>query len=179
MTSLRFQPVAPIRLVRADDLRTSLPVFAEILCACVEEGSGVGFVLPFSQEEAEAFWASRIEGLKNGSRYMLAADLEGEAVGTVSLELAPQPNGRHRAEISKLLVHPKARRQGLARALLGEAERLALDLGRSLLVLDTVTGDRAERLYPTCGFQRVGVIPDYAALPDGTLESTTVFFKSL
>ncbi|MBO0345153.1 GNAT family N-acetyltransferase [Roseibium sp. CAU 1637] len=179
MTSSDFLATSPIELLTPAEAERAVAQLGVILEACVSEGSGVGFVLPFSQSLAETFWRGRLAGLMEGSRHTLIARHTGAIAGTVSLELAPQPNARHRAEISKLLVHPEARRLGLARKLLQEAERLAVTLGRTLLVLDTVTGDRAERLYPTCGFVRVGVIPNYAVSPAGTLDATTVFYKDL
>lgn len=179
MTAPLPAPTLILRPLTAETLDAALPSLAGILQACVLEGSGVGFILPFPIEEAADFWQGRREGLASGARHILVAELDGAIVGTVSLELAGQPNGRNRAEIAKMLVHPAARRRGIARALLAEAERLALSLGRKLLVLDTVTGDRAEKLYPSCGYVKVGVIPDYAALPDGRMEGTTVFYKAL
>ncbi len=174
-----FSPAPPIVLLTEKQASAKMTDLGALLCACVEGGAGIGFVLPFSQSEAEAFWQSRLEGIRSGDRYLLVAFQEVGIAGTVMLELAPQDNGRHRAEIAKLMVHPKARRQGLARKLLTAAEDLALSLGRTLLVLDTVTGDTAETLYPKCGYQRVGVIPDYAMSATDGMDSTTVFYKQL
>lgn len=180
MTSPSFGKELPIiELLDEETALHALPDMAEILYYCVEEGSGVGFVLPFEMALAETFWRGRIAGIASGDRHTLVLREHEKIVATVSLELASQPNGLHRAEVSKMLVHPAARRKGYARSLLRAVEDLALGLKRSLLVLDTVTGDRAEKLYPTCGYVKVGVIPDYAALPDGRLEATTVFYKDL
>lgn len=177
MTS--FVPEAPLALLKALEVKSELADLGAVLHACVADGAGVGFVLPFSQEAAEAFWASRLAGIKSGERFLLVARLEGRIVGTVMLELAGQDNGRHRAEVAKLLVHPGARRKGLAKQLLTALDALALSHGRTLLVLDTVTGDVAEGLYPKCGYTRVGTIPAYASSPHGDLDATTVFYKQL
>lgn len=173
------KPGLVIETLAADRAATLLDPLADILAGCVEGGAGVGFVLPFSHSEAVRFWQSRLPGLEKGERYLLAAMEAGRPVGTVMLELAPQDNGRHRAEVAKLLVHPDFRRRGIARLLLEALDGLAISLGRTLLVLDTVTGDAAEGLYPQCGYVRVGVIPDYARHPVEGYSATTVFYKQL
>lgn len=174
-----FRPAPPVRLLSAADACDAVPRLGALLKACVEDGAGIGFVLPLSLEKARAFWASRIPMLKTGAGYLLVAEDGGDVVGTVMLLPAPQDNGRHRAEVAKLMVHPDHRRKGLARALMAATDGLARDLDRWLLVLDTVTGDRAEKLYPTCGFEKVGIIPDYARNSHGSLDATTLFFKDL
>ena len=175
-------PAAADLQIKRVDAQTAMSRIAElgdVLLSCVEHGGGVGFVLPFQQSDAEAFWTSKLSGLETGERYLLAAFLGGRIVGTVMLELAQMPNGRHRADVAKLLVHHDVRRQGIARRLMAEVENVARQVGRSLLVLDTATGDAAETLYPKCGFERVGIIPGYARFPDGRMGATTVFFKQL
>lgn len=179
MTVSGFSPEPPVFVLSFDEAKENIAALGEVLRACVEGGAGVGFVLPFSQGGAEAFWKSQLAALESGSGYLLVARFDGRIVGTVMLQLAQQDNGRHRAEIAKLLVHPDARRKGLARRLLNAADDLALSLGRTLLVLDTVTGDTAESVYPKCGYVRVGVIPDYAVSAAGALDATTVFYKQL
>ncbi|WP_417689850.1 GNAT family N-acetyltransferase [Roseibium sp.] len=174
-----FEAAAPIELLTADAARAGLADLGDVLRACVEGGGGVGFVLPFSQAEAETFWASKLEGVERHERYLLVARLDGRIVATVMLELAQQPNGLHRAEVAKLMVHPDARGRGLSRKLLEALEALARSLGRSLLVLDTSTGELAETIYPRCGYEKVGVIPGYALFPDGRMGATTVFCKQL
>ena len=114
-----------------------------------------------------------------GSRLLLAAFVNGELVGTVQVVVALPPNQPHRAEIAKLLVHRSARRRGIAQRLMEQAEAEARAEGKTLLVLDTVTGDNAERLYERLGWRRVGVIPGYALFPDGRPCDTTVFWKSV
>ncbi len=174
-----FTPEAPIHLLSAAEARSAIPELASLLKACVEEGAGIGFVLPLSQEKAETFWTSRLPDLESGAAFMMVAKEGEEIAGVVMLCLARQDNGPHRAEVAKLMVHPGHRRKGVARKLMTAIDGLALSLDRWFLVLDTVTGDRAEQLYPTCGYQKVGIIPDYAYASHGTLDATTVFYKDL
>ena len=110
---------------------------------------------------------------------MLGAWAGERLVGTVQLRYAQLPNARHRAEVAKLLVHRSARRRGIGRSLLSEIERTALAEGRTLLVLDTLTGTDAERLYETLGWSKAGIIPEYAALSDGDRRPTAIFYRIL
>lgn len=149
---------------------------AEVLRACVAGGASVSFVEPFSLDDARAYW----RGLAGTNRIVLAARDEGRIVGTASLVLDTPPNQPHRADVAKVLVHPDARRRGLARRLMEEIEAVARRKGRTLLTLDTVTGGAAEPMYASLGYERIGAIPDYALLPDGVrLVSTTLFYKRL
>jgi GNAT superfamily N-acetyltransferase len=177
MTGLLPQP--PVQLLSPEDARSSLSSLADLLKACVEEGAGIGFILPLSKEKAEAFWAAQLPSLEAGQAFLLAVKEEETISGVVMLALAPQDNGPHRADVAKLMVHPNHRRKGLARQLMVAIDNLAVSLDRWLLVLDTVTGDRAEQLYPTCGYRKVGIIPDYAYGSHGSLDATTVFYKDL
>jgi GNAT superfamily N-acetyltransferase len=152
----------------------------DVLIDCVEGGASVSFMLPMSREKAAAFWNAASASVARGERIILAAeDSTGTIVGTVTVIWAQPENQPHRGDVAKMLVHRRARRQGVGATLLAEAERAAWDAGKTLLVLDTVTGSDAERLYARQGWQRCGVIPDYALWPDGRLCATTVFFKSL
>ena len=153
----------------------------DLLHACVHDGASVGFVLPFPLEAAHAFWRQKVlPGVEAGGRLLWVAEAAGRVVATVQLSLDTPPNQPHRAEIAKLLVHPEHRRQGIARALMSTAEGRACALGRSLITLDTRTGDAAEPLYASIGYATVGVIPDYCRNPfDGRLEGTTVMYKTL
>jgi len=177
--AMTFRPEPPVHLLTPAEVRAAVPRLSTLLRACVEDGAGIGFLLPLPPERAEAFWESRVTALDAGEAFLMVAMDGDEIAGVVMLALAPQDNGRHRAEVAKLMVHPDHRRNGLARKLMAAIDGLALSQDRWLLVLDTVTGDRAERLYPTCGYQRVGVIPDYAYGSHGTLDATTVFYKDL
>jgi GNAT superfamily N-acetyltransferase len=168
-----------VRRLDAAELRARLDELAAVLADCVAGGASVSYMAPFTQEQArEAFaaWADDVEG---GARLLLAAFLDGTVVGTVQLVFATPPNQPHRADVAKLLVHRSARRRGLARLLMEHAEREARAEGKTLLVLDTVTGDDAERLYTRLGWTRVGVIPNYALYPDGSPCDTTVFWKAV
>lgn len=149
-----------------------------ILRDCVEDGASVNFVLPFSQAEAEAFWRRQLPAIASGEAILFAARHEGLLAGTVMLGLDTPPNQRHRADIKKLLVHRRARRRGLARALMWAAEDEARRLGRSLLTLDTVHGSTAEGLYAALGYVVLGVMPRYALATNGaTFDSCTFFYK--
>jgi GNAT superfamily N-acetyltransferase len=168
-----------VRRLEADEIRAHLDGLAAVLADCVEGGASVSYMAPFSHEQArEAFEGFGVE-VETGRRVILAAFAEDEVVGTVQLNLATPPNQPHRAEIAKLLVRRSARRRGVAQCLMERAEREALAEGKTLLVLDTVTGDDAERLYERLGWTRVGVIPGYALYPDGRPCDTTVFWKAL
>jgi GNAT superfamily N-acetyltransferase len=173
-------PTTPIRIRRSlpADAARHIPALAELLIACVEGGASVSFMLPLSQERAEKFWRGVADGVARGERIVLVAEDEGgDVVGTVQVILAVPENQPHRGDIAKLLVHPRLRRQGIAAALMNAADAAAREAGKSLLVLDTVTGGDAERLYSRLGWERVGVIPDYALWPRGGLCATTVFYR--
>jgi GNAT superfamily N-acetyltransferase len=151
---------------------------AELLIDCVKGGASVSFMHPLSVAKALDFWHRVAEGVAQGERALLVAEDAGGLVGTVQLILDQPENQPHRADLSKMLVHRRVRRRGLGAALLRAAETLARDCGKSLLVLDTASGD-AERLYARLGWQRCGVIPGYALLPHGGLCDTTYFYRSL
>lgn len=151
---------------------------AELLMDAVDGGASVSFMAPMSQAKAIAFWQDLASAVALGERLLLVAeDEQGRLLGTVQLVLAQADNQPHRADLAKLLVHRSVRRQGLGAKLMRAAETAAAQAGKTLLVLDTVTGGDGERLYASLGWQRVGAIPDYALMPDGALCSTTVFYK--
>jgi GNAT superfamily N-acetyltransferase len=153
---------------------------SDVLIDCVEGGASVSFMWPLDREKALAFWRGAAASAARGERVVLAAeDARGTIVGTVQVVWAGPENQPHRGDLAKMLVHRRARRQGIGAALLTAAEQSARDAGRTLLVLDTVTGADAERLYARFGWQRCGEIPNYALWPDGRPCATTVFFKSL
>ncbi|WP_421925381.1 GNAT family N-acetyltransferase [Neoaquamicrobium sediminum] len=156
--------------------------FSALLQACVHNGASISFVMPFSLNDAEAFWRGKVlPGVAAGSSLLLAAEAEGRIAGSVQLDHDTPPNQPHRAEVRKLLVHPDFRRRGLARALMAELEAHARLLRRSLLTLDTRTGDRAEPLYASLGYQTVGVIPNFCRDPFAAdkLDGTTIMYKAL
>lgn len=169
----------PIRCLSAFG-RAEIDGLCDVLIDCVEGGASVSFMLPMSRTKAEQFWRGAAEAVARGERAVLIAeDRTGTIVGTVSLLLAQPENQQHRADVAKMLVHRRARNQGIGAALLAAAERTAMGAGKTLLVLDTVTGTDASRLYARHGWQRCGEIPDYARWPDGRPCPTTIFFKSL
>ena len=156
-------------------------MLAAILHACVRAGASVSYVLPFSFEDAEAFWTRDVlPAVAMGNRRLLVARTSGRIVGTVQLDLATPPNQLHRAEVRKLLVHPDARRQGIATSLMLTLEKEAANAKRTLLTLDTVSGGHAEMLYRTLGYSEAGVIPGYALNFDSSqIEAATIMYKEL
>jgi GNAT superfamily N-acetyltransferase len=153
---------------------------SDVLIDCVEGGASVSFMLPMSRAKAEAYWNSTSASVARGERVVIAAeDANGSIVGTVQVIWAQPENQPHRGDIAKMLVHRRARGRGVGAALLAAAERSARSAGRTLLVLDTVTGSDAERLYVRQGWERCGEIPNYALWPDGRPCATTIFFKLL
>jgi ribosomal protein S18 acetylase RimI-like enzyme len=158
-----------------------IDMLAEILHAVVYDGAGVSFVVPFSIDEGRAFWREKVlPGVRARTRRVLVARSGRSIVGTVQLDLATPPNQQHRAEVLKLLVHPGARRRGVARALMLELETIARSEGRTLLTLDTWTGSHAESLYRSLGYITVGVIPRYArGSLTPALEPATFMYKEL
>jgi GNAT superfamily N-acetyltransferase len=165
------------RLHALDD--TEIAALSEVLIDCVEGGASVSFMLPLTRERADAFWRNVAADVAAGARALLVAEDAEGICGTVQLVLDLPENQPHRAELVKMLVHHRARRRGLGAALMRAAEAMALDCGRTLLVLDAVTGDAGERLYSRLGWTRVGVIPRYALMPDGRPCATTYFYRDL
>ncbi|KQP45648.1 acetyltransferase [Pseudorhodoferax sp. Leaf274] len=152
---------------------------ADLLIDCVEGGASVSFMHPLAPERAHAFWRSVAEGVARGERALLVAEDAQGIAGTVQLVLAQPENQPHRADLAKMLVHRRARRLGMGEALMRAAEAVALDCGKTLLVLDTVDGSDAERLYRRLGWQSCGVIPGYALWPQGGLCATHYFYRTL
>lgn len=168
---------SPRRLDTLDDAQ--IDDLADVLIDCVEGGASVSFMHPLSRERATAFWQRVAHGVATGERALLVAEDGQGLCGTVQLVLTQPENQPHRADVSKMLVHRRARRQGLGAALMQAAEATARACGKTLLVLDTVTGGDGERLYERLGWVRVGAIPDYALWPQGGLCSTTVYYRRL
>jgi GNAT superfamily N-acetyltransferase len=146
---------------------------------CVEGGASVSFMHPLTRDRAEAFWRRVAADVATGAKVLLVAEDASGICGTVQLLLHQPENQPHRADVAKMLVHRRARRQGLGAALMQAAEATARDCGRTLLVLDTVTGGDADRLYQRLGWVRVGDIPGYALFPRGGFCSTTVFYREV
>ena len=169
-----------VRRVSADEACACIDALADVLIDCVEGGASVSFMWPLSHDKARAFWRDVAEGVAHGERALLIAEDEAGAIlGTVQLVLSQPENQPHRADVAKMLVHRRARRQGLAQRLMAAVEEVAQAEGKTVLVLDTVTGGDAERLYARAGWQRVGVVPNYALMPDGAFCGTTFYCKQL
>ena len=168
-----------IRRLDAHDVHAHLDGLAGVLADCVAGGASVSYLAPFSHEQARAAFEAMAAEVEQGRRLLLAAFAEGRLVGTVQVVLALPPNQPHRGEIAKLLVHRSARKRGIAQLLMEQAESEARTEGKTLLVLDTVTGSAADRLYARLGWNRVGVIPGYALYPDGRACDATIFWKAL
>ena len=166
-----------VRRLHAVDER-ELSGLADVLIDCVEGGASISFMRPLSREKALAFWRDVAERVRRGANVLLVAEDEAGIVGTVQLVLELPENQPHRAELAKMIVHRRGRRRGIGGMLLQAAEEIALQHGRTLLVLDTASAD-AERLYERQGWVRVGTVPDYALLPDGRRCDTVFFYRQL
>jgi GNAT superfamily N-acetyltransferase len=165
-----------VRVLDADEARARLGQLADVLLDCVEGGASVSFMLPMARETALGFWRKVADGVARGERTLLVAEDADGIVGTVQLITDMPENQPHRADVAKLLVHRRARGAGIGRRLMEAVEEAARGQGRRVLVLDTAS-DTAERLYERLGWQRVGVVPDYALLPDGALCQTVFYYK--
>ena len=168
-----------VERLTAEQARPLVPQLAALLQDAVHGGSSVGFLPPVSHETAEAYWRETLSEVAGGKRVLLASFEAGRVTGTAQLALASRQNGLHRAEVQKVIVHTRARKRGVALALMGALEAAARAEGRTLLVLDTEQGCAAERLYERCGYTRAGVIPQFALKTDRSLVSTVVFYKLL
>jgi GNAT superfamily N-acetyltransferase len=165
------------RLHTVDD--DQIDGLAELLIDCIDGGAGVSFLHPLEPEKARAFWRRVADGVSAGERALLVAEDEAGIVGTVQLVLSQPENQPHRADLSKMLVHRRARRRGLGAALSRRSEETGRDCGKTLLVLDTNEGSDAERLYARLGWVRVGTIPNYSIEPRGGFRGTTLFYREL
>lgn len=171
--------IDPVRIRRlaADETRAAAPALGAILKDCVDGGASVSFMADLTLEEAVAFWTGVAEAQAGDGRAVLAAEDAEGLLGVVEVIPAGTPNQPHRGDVAKMLVHRRARRRGVGEALMRAAEAAARDMGLTLLVLDTVEGGVAERLYARLGWARVGAIPDYALMPDGEPCATVVFYR--
>jgi GNAT superfamily N-acetyltransferase len=166
-----------VRKLLAPEARRHLGDLAEVLFDCVDGGASVSFMWPYTKYDAEAFFARVVAGVEAGDRILLAAFDGEKLVGTAQILTTTPPNQPHRAEIAKLLVHRSARGKGVGAALMQAVEQHAKAIGKTLLMLDTVTGGDAERLYQRMNWTRAAVIPNYAMFPDGRWCDTTIFWK--
>lgn len=168
-----------IRLLNEAETRSAMPALAEVLSDCVEGGASVGFMQPYPAAAALTYWQGVANAVAADETLLMVAEDEGRIVGTVQVGVAQMPNQPHRGDLKKLLVHRAARGKGVARLLMQAVEREAAARGKALLVLDTATGSEAEAIYPRLGWERVGVIPDYAMWPQGGFCATTLFYKRI
>lgn len=168
-----------IERLDAPGMAARLEEFAGLLQAVVDAGASVGFLPPLDRAEALAYWRGVVGAVRGGERVALGAFQAGRLVGTGQLDLCQRPNGVHRAEVMKLLVHPDAQRQGIGRALMAALEAEARAERRATLFLDTRQGDPSERLYQSLGWTQAGVIPQWALNGDGGVDPTVVYYKLL
>jgi GNAT superfamily N-acetyltransferase len=154
-----------------------VPLLADLLVDCVNAGAAIHFVPPIDHGRAARFWQGVLPDLVSGARKLWVIRDGARIVGTVQIVLGQPDNGQHRAEVSKMMVHPAARRQGLGAKLLAAVEAEAVGNGRTLLLLDTRAGDAGERMYLRAGFLRFGNVPAYAVNGDGELEPCTYMYK--
>ena len=168
-----------IRRLTAAGVHDELDALAAVLADCVEGGASVGYMAPFSHAEAREVFEAYAGDAEQGRRIILGAFLEDQLVGTAQLVTGLPPNQPHRADVARVLVHRSARKRGIAQRLMDRLEQEARAEGKTLLVLDAVTGGDAARLYERLGWTTLGVIPNYALYPDGRFCDTTVFWKSL
>ena len=173
-------PRPTVAALGAAEAAGELAALVDLLPDAVDDGASVGFLPPLDPAEGAAYWLGVIDDVAAGTRVLLGArDAGGRLVGSAQLELAMRPNGRHRAEVQKVMVHTAARQRGLGRALMDAAEAEARRRDRTTLVLDTRQGDPSERLYRAAGWTLSGTVPRYARSADGTLHATAFYHKLL
>jgi acetyltransferase len=178
--TLEPQNQISIELLTPSSSLEHLPALVEILQDSISSGASIGYLPPFADSDARDYWIGVIEKVTKGSSLLwVARDAELGVVGTVQLELMSKTNALHRAEVCKLLVHQKARRRGVARALMLELLQVARDLNRTTLVLDTREGDPSNHLYQSLGFQISGLIPAFVTNEHGEFQATVIYFKLL
>jgi ribosomal protein S18 acetylase RimI-like enzyme len=170
-----------IRVLDQKGLKKHLTELAETLHSCVHDGASISFILPFSENDSRDYWLHSVVPKINSQQIILfVAIKDGHITGTVQLDCNTPPNQPHRAEVNKLLVNPKYQRQGIAKKLMITLEEYATNAGIELLTLDTQTGDKAEPLYLSLGYEIAGVIPYFAQDPiEGKYYPTTLMFKKI
>lgn len=179
LTLYNDQTMHRIERLSEEQAKAILPHLAGLLQKTVDGGASVGFMPPLATEVAEAYWLEILQEVASGQRLLLVSTESKVVTGSVQLALCTKQNGLHRAEVQKLIVHPRFRQRGIARSLMNAVEAAAREAHRTLLVLDTEQGSFAESLYEKCGYTRAGVIPHYALTAAGSLISTVVFYRLL
>lgn len=168
-----------VEAVGADGYAAQRAALVDLLIDAVEHGSSVGFVLPLSRDEAGWYWDGLLQSLRAGHRLLWTASDDDGLAGTVQMEFVTKKNGINRAEVQKLLVHTRARRGGIGRALMQALEARARELDRGLLYLDTEAGSGAEDFYRAAGYTCIGGLPEYACSPDGEWRANAIYYKTL
>ena len=170
-----------VTILSSSEIGTHIEDLCRVLIDSVTDGAAISFMATMTKADAETFWLQDVStAIESENRYLFGAKVKGQIVGTVQLVIGMPPNQPHRAEISKMIVHPGSRRLGLGRALMAAALDVARSAGKTLITLDTRTGDVSETFYSSVGFERAGVIPDYAFDPDGrTRHATTYMYRYL
>lgn len=168
-----------LRRLTSDQTRAAAPALAAVLADCVDGGASVSFMADMTPSDAVAFWVGVAESMTQDGRCVIVAEDEAGLFGVVEVIPAGTPNQPHRADVAKMLVHRRGRRRGVGEALMRAAEQAGREMGKTLLTLDTETDGAGERLYARLGWVRVGVIPNYALMPDGAPCATTLFYRTL
>lgn len=177
---MRGEAMTAVRIRRLPALsEKEVAQLADVLVDCVDGGASVSFMHPLVPAKAAAFWRDVGRDVAAGRRLLLVAEDETGIVGTVQVILDLPENQPHRGDVAKMLVHRRARRRGIGAALMRAAEDCARAAGKTLLVLDTVTGGDAERLYARIGWSLAGVVPGYALWPRGGLCATSFYYRRL
>ena len=179
MTQAGAVGVVTYDILDARAMSAAVDALGEILADAVESGGSMNYILPFSAEDGAAYWRSRLGDIERGAVRPIVARVDGRIEGVTLLVPSPNPNSPHRAEVAKVMVHRRARGRGLGAGLMEAVEDLARAEGRWLLILDTMTGSDADRMYRRLGWREVGVIQDHSLAPNGVLAPTTIFSKDL
>lgn len=168
-----------MEILKLNSIEDRLPELTNLLIDCVDDGASIGFLPPLDDEEAQDYWRSVSLEMNSGAKEVFTAIEDGELLGSIQLALPMKPNASHRCEIQKLMVHTGARSRRIGRRLMRKIESRALELNRSLIVLDTRRGDVASDLYYKMGYIEFGNVPGYARSGDGRLHTSTFFYKQL
>ena len=171
-----------IELITAEDIDRDLDELGALLHSVVNDGASIGFVLPFVETEARQFWTDKVRpDVAGNTRNLFVARQGNRIAGTVQLFHGTPANQPHRVDVNKLMVQPSFRRRGIAKTLMTALERKAKAMGRSLITLDTRTGDTAEPLYTALGYRTVGIIPNFCrdTADPNRLDPTTIMYKEI
>ncbi|MCA9885702.1 MAG: GNAT family N-acetyltransferase [Anaerolineae bacterium] len=168
-----------ITQARTADVETHMPQLCDLLIDTVESGASIGWIPPISRADADRYWQGRADAINEGACVLLIAWEDAAIVGSAQLGLEQRANGNHRAEVQKVMVHTRQRRQGIGQALMLALEDYAIKGGRTLLFLDTRQGDPSEGLYRKVGYIHAGTIPQYARSANGNLHATAFYYKIL